>query len=120
MFLREMEALQKNIEVLKQHAEEAERRDLETSNEFQGALLDIEHLRGVEADSMTQLSDGCNNIFRMEDELRVVERARQCAAEHAEELIKAFKKMQNQNTELENKYKSARTTRPLADVSTAV
>jgi hypothetical protein len=120
VFLREMEALQKNIEVLKQCAEEAERRDLETSNEFQGALLDIEHLLGVEADSMTQLSDRCNNIFLMEDELRVVERVQQCAAEHVEELIKTFKKMQNQNTELEKKYKIARTTRSLAGVSTAM
>jgi hypothetical protein len=35
-----------------------------------------------------------------------VERARQCTAEHAEELIEALQKMQNQNTELENKYES--------------
>jgi chromosome segregation ATPase len=107
VFLSEMEALLKNIEVLKQRAEEAERRDLETSDELQGALLEIERLREVEADSMTRLSEGCDSIFRMEDELRGVERARQCAAEQAEELIEALQKMQNQNTELENKYESS-------------
>jgi hypothetical protein len=107
VFLSEMEALLKSIEVLKQRAEEAERRDLETSDELQGALLEIERLREVEADSMTRLSEGCDNIFRMEDELSKVERAVACKAEQAEELIEALQKMQSQNTELENKYESS-------------
>jgi hypothetical protein len=96
LFLSEREALLQNIEVLKQRAEEAERRDLETSDALQGDLLEIERLRRVEADSMPRLSDGCDNIFRMEVELREVKRAGQCAAQQAEELIEALQKIQHQ------------------------
>jgi predicted nuclease with TOPRIM domain len=72
-------------------------------------LLEIERLRGVEAESITRLSDGCDNIFRMEDrvEFREVKRAGQCAVQQAEELIEALQKIQNQNTELENKYENS-------------
>ena len=100
--------------LIKQRAEEAEKRNLETSNknlnELQGALLEIERLRGVDADSMTQLSDECDNIFRMEIGGRA-QRGREGAAVYSGARGRAHRGIAE---DAESKYRAGKQVRELA------
>ena len=102
-----VQRMTEGMEALKRRAEGAERRDLETSQEMQVALREVERLRAADEEQMQRLAKGCDDVFRLEAELLQAERAHKALSDECQELVHQVEKLNGDKTDLQHKVGAA-------------